>query len=292
MMKHKNKWLLGMVTALTAAVLVTGCSLGKKSTSMESGDASGGSVVMMVGDQQVRRSEVLAYSYFLKCQYEDSFGKELWSYRISENETIGDQAKQEIVNMITQLKIISAVAEEQGVSLSMDEQDEALQQAESLVRNASAEDKEAYALTVQEISQVYQENALANKMFYVATDDADINVSDEEARQAVLESMQEEAGSGSGAAGNDGANSEESENGSDEAGNTGADSEESESSSDAADNAGDSTADREISEDAISQAKEQIIQERQSEMFIKKYNQWLQDKTVDINQNFWNEFSL
>jgi hypothetical protein len=42
----------------------------------------------------------------------------------------------------------------------------------------------------------------------------------------------------------------------------------------------------------ISQQKEVIIQQRQSDMFVKKYNQWLQDKKVDINQSFWNDFSL
>lgn len=102
---------------------------------------SSGTVVMMVGDDQVRYSEVMAYCYFLKCQYEDSFGKELWQYKLDDNETIGDQAKQEIVNMITQLKVISGVAQQQEVSLSADEQDEALRQAESLVQNAKAADK-------------------------------------------------------------------------------------------------------------------------------------------------------
>ena len=109
---------------MAVMVLFTGC--GKKKTSkLEKGDISSGTVVMMVGDYQVRYSEVMAYCYFLKCQYEDSFGKELWNYKLSENETIGDQAKQEIVNMITQLKVISGVAQEQEVSLSADEQDEA-----------------------------------------------------------------------------------------------------------------------------------------------------------------------
>ena len=96
---------------MAVMVLFTGC--GKKKTSkLEKGDISSGTVVMMVGDYQVRYSEVMAYCYFLKCQYEESFGKELWNYKLSENETIGDQAKQEIVNMITQLKVISGVAQE------------------------------------------------------------------------------------------------------------------------------------------------------------------------------------
>jgi DNA uptake protein ComE-like DNA-binding protein len=242
MRNHKKTAALAWI--LAASLCMTGCSIGKKSK-VESGDVSANSVVMMVGDRQVRYSEVLAYCYFLKCQYEESFGKELWSYEIGDNETIGDQAKQEIVNMITQLKIISSVAEQQGVSLTAEEQDEAMQQAQTLVGSASEEDKEQYALSVQEISSIYQENSLAEKMFYVATDDADSYVSDEEATEYLQSESQT-----------------------------------------------DSQEETQPSSEDIAQAKEEIISKRQSAMFVEKYNQWLNDKNVDINQSFWNGFQL
>ena len=89
-------------------------------------------------------------------------------------------------------------------------------------------------------------------MFYVATDDADTNVTDEEARQAI---MKQAASTASGSA----VQTEE---------------------------------DTSITRDMIDRQKEQIIQQRQSDMFVKKYNQWLQDKKVDIDQSFWNDFTL
>lgn len=154
--------------------------------------------------------------------------------------------------MITQLKVISDVAQQQEVSLSADEQDEALRQAESLVQNAKAADKKEYGLSVQKISEIYQENLLAEKMFYVATDEADTNVTDEEASEAI---RKEAAKTASGSA----LQTEE---------------------------------DISITQDMIDQQKEKIIRQRQSDMFVKKYNQWLQDKKVDINQSFWNDFTL
>ena len=45
-------------------------------------------------------------------------------------------------------------------------------------------------------------------------------------------------------------------------------------------------------EEATRQRKEEIIQERQTAMFMDKYSQWMQGKKVDINQSFWNEFSI
>ncbi len=238
------------------ALCIAGCSRSQKSPSSGSGDVSSDSVVMMVGDQQVRYSEVQAYCYFLKCQYEESFGSEIWSYPVSESETIGDQAKQEIVNMITQLKIISEEAQKRGIGLDADARDEALRQAEDLVRDASAKDKKKYVLSVQSISRIYQENALADKMFYVVTDSADTHVTDEEARQVALKNMREA--------------DETDEVGSEDTSRT----------------------EQKVSQEAISQAKEQIIEERQTDMFVETYSRWTKDRNVDINQAFWNAFSL
>ena len=136
---QRKKWISGLCIAMAVALVFTGCGHKKSSKEEKGTTVSSGTVVMMVGDDQVRYSEVMAYCYFLKCQYEDSFGKELWQYKLDDNETIGDQAKQEIVNMITQLKVISDVAQQQEVSLSADEQDEALRQAESLVQKLPGE---------------------------------------------------------------------------------------------------------------------------------------------------------
>ena len=89
-------------------------------------------------------------------------------------------------------------------------------------------------------------------MFYVATDDADTNVSDDEARQAILDQKAKTASQSA---------IQEDE-------------------------------DTSISREMLSQQKEEIIQDRQADMFVRKYNKWLQDKKVDINQSFWNDFTL
>lgn len=123
----------------------------------------------------------------LKCQYEASFGPGLWKYQINKDTTIGDEAKQEIVNVITQLKVIRKTADEMGVTLTSDEKDEAMRHAEEIAGSASAKDKEKYCLGIQSMAELYEDNILAEKMFYVATDEADTVVTDEEARQADIQ---------------------------------------------------------------------------------------------------------
>lgn len=171
---------------LIALLALSGCSkesISIKRQKLETGDIKDISIVIKVGDTDVKYSEVRNYCYLLKCQYEDNFGKELWQYKLDSDSTIGDEARQEVASLITQLKIIKKTAENMKVALTSDEKNEAVRNAEEIVNNASAEDKKAYCLNVQNMTELYSDNILAEKMFYIATDDADTVVTDDEARQ-------------------------------------------------------------------------------------------------------------
>lgn len=158
-----------------------------KKVKLAAGTPDKDSIVMSVGSDGVEYSEMMNYAYLLKRQYEGNFGSELWNYSLGGNKTVGAQAKQEIVNMVTQLKVIAQAADRNEVSLTNDEKDEAMQKAEKIMEKVSDSDKKKYYLSVQGLSKLYEENVLANKMFYVATDKANTDVSDEEARQAAIQ---------------------------------------------------------------------------------------------------------
>lgn len=182
-MKKNRAVVVGLCICMAVSILCGGCGDKKKTrrsnVKLETGKIKENSLVIAVGNEGVKYSEVLNYCYLLKRQYEGNFTDALWGYELEAGETIGEEAKQEIVNMITQLKIIKTEAKAEGVSLSGDEKDEALQKAESVMENVTEENREAYALSVQGFSDIYQDNILANKMFYIATDDVETDLSDE-----------------------------------------------------------------------------------------------------------------
>lgn len=191
---RKNKLLAGGLSiCLAVSMLCTACGgdkVKKKSVKLETGDITENSIVMKVGEEGVKYSEVKNYCYLLKRQYEGNFSSQVWDYTVKEGETIGDQAKQEIINMLTQLKVIRENADAQNITLTNDETDEALQKAEELLESATEEEKEEYFLTVQGLSELYKDNILANKMFYIATDEADTEISDEEAKQVSIQFLE------------------------------------------------------------------------------------------------------
>lgn len=199
MIKNKfTKCTLGVM--LAASVLLSGCGKSAetsdnntktvKSVRLETGDITQNSVIMKIGNTGVKYEEVLNYAYLLKNQYEGSFGKALWNYKIDDETNIGDKAKKEIVSMITQLKIIGENAAKQGITLDGDEKDQALQDAQKLVNKADKKEKKKYVLTVQNVQRMFEDNILANKMFYVATDAADTNVTDDEAKQIKIQYLE------------------------------------------------------------------------------------------------------
>ena len=199
-MKKNRVVAWGLCLCMAVSVICGGCGDDKErvkrsNVKLETGKIKENSFVIAVGNEGVRYSEVLNYGYLLKRQYEGNFTNALWGYELRAGKTIGEEAKQEIVNMITQLKIIKAEAKSEGVSLSGDETDEALQKAESVMENVSEENKETYALSVQGLSEIYQDNILANKMFYIATDDVETSfsdgLSDEEKEERIQERLAE-----------------------------------------------------------------------------------------------------
>lgn len=190
-MRKGNKGQVIILAGLLMVALLTGCGKKEKeSISVEKGTVSANSIVIAVGKHGVKYSKLQNYCYLMKQQYENNFGEQVWDYSLSKSETIGSQAKEEIVNMVTQLEVICAQAKEQKIELSNDEKDEALQKAEEIMENASEKDKSEYCLTVSDMAELYEENILANKMFYIATDAADTNVSDEEAKQITVQYLQ------------------------------------------------------------------------------------------------------
>lgn len=328
-MRKSRKILSGLCAGVIVLGTLTGCS-GKgavgSNVRLETGEVQENSIVIRVGDTGVRYREVRNYCYLLKEQYESSFGSKIWDYELGDGSTIGDEAKEEIINMITQLKVISATAESEKVTLTNDEKDEALQKAEKLMENVTDKDRKNYHLSIQAMERIYEENALANKMFYISTDDADTEVTDDEARQVkIAYLLVKEAGSNApddgGVAGRAEILLKQAKKADDfsefarehtEAGSVeitvGRESTELDQE---AVSAAFSLEKGEISsviagksgyyiircinpmdEDATYARKEEIIEERQTGMFKKKYSKWLGEYEVDISKSFWKIFEI
>ena len=152
--------------------------------------ANSGELIAVIGDTKVYYNEAMVYLKSIQENYETDYGKGIWSADILGNgETFGNMMKDEVINQITELKIIRAKAGELGIILSEEEVAEANSYAKEHYEGLAAEDRSKYLITEELLRQVYSDNLLANKVFETLTINADDKVSDSEAKQITVQDI-------------------------------------------------------------------------------------------------------
>lgn len=139
--------------------------------------------IIQVGEKYVGLDEIMFYVLCLRQQYEGYFGEEIWSVDVG-GRSFEEMCKEDVFNEIVQLKVITAMAESQGVEVTEDEaaeiQDTVLEQMEEI----DELDALLYHIDQELLESIYHDNYLSSKMFEVVTSDVDTNVSEEEAHHA------------------------------------------------------------------------------------------------------------
>ncbi|SHO48215.1 peptidylprolyl isomerase [Anaerocolumna xylanovorans] len=148
-----------------------------------------GQLVVTIGNNKVYYNEVMLYFQFMKAQYESYFSDQIWSYNVGSNTTFEDQAKEEILNLITQTKIILDKAGGYNVSLSEEEEATVQEKAANYFSGITEEDREKYGVTEDLIRKFYRENTVYQKVYDAVTMDVDTDVSDEEAKQITVDQI-------------------------------------------------------------------------------------------------------
>ena len=191
MIEQKKRYWIGALVVLLIAGVVGGFFWWQKGNGAESAGLTGEGgasfaedVVIQVGEKKVTREEIMFYVLCVREQYEGYFGSEVWTVGFGNGKTFADMCKEDILNEIVQLKIITSMAESQGVLVTEDEADEIADTVREQMEEISDYDILRYHIDTELLESIYHDNYLSSKMFDVITSDVDTMVSDEEARQA------------------------------------------------------------------------------------------------------------
>ncbi len=189
----KGYWIGGLLVLLVAAAILgifwwqKGGSTESAGLTGENGTAFAEDVVIQVGDKKVAREEIMFYVLCVREQYEGYFGSEVWAVDFGNGKTFADMCKEDILNEIVQLKVITSMAESQGVLVTEDEADEIADTVREQMEEISDYDILRYHIDTELLESIYHDNYLSSKIFDVITSDVDTMVSDDEARQAELQ---------------------------------------------------------------------------------------------------------
>ena len=152
--------------------------------------ASPEDTVFTFAGENISLGEVYLYASTVKEDYESTYGKGIWGVDISvtrdESANMEDLTRRDIIENIVHVKLLESRAATMKIALSQDEASEVSSQTDAFYENLTDEQIKDMALDYEMIHQVMQENALARKVYNQIIDEADIEVSDEDARETTF----------------------------------------------------------------------------------------------------------
>ena len=190
----RKKWISTGIIIMIVCLVFAGCgssseesteenSKQERAAAVSKGNLKPTSTVVAVGKTEVSYAEYMVYSYLLKSQYEDVFTDQVWSYHLGDQMTIGMEALEEIVRMITEMKIIANEAEKQEVVLAVEEKEEVESRTAAFLEAVSDDFINEYGITENIVNTVYHDNEIARKMYDIITGTLTDTITQEMARR-------------------------------------------------------------------------------------------------------------
>ena len=110
--------------------------------------------ILTVGDIKVPYNEVMVYVLLLKELYEPNFTNVIWDYKLDTGATFGEMAREEVLNQIIQLKIMTMEAQNFDTVLTDDELIEIENYANEYLTGIKEEDREKYGIDYDPVFKI------------------------------------------------------------------------------------------------------------------------------------------
>lgn len=196
-MKNNRKKIFVIIIVIVLFVVIgwfmkktNGKSVGEMANTEEkyikTGQLTNKSLIMTIDNVKVGYDEASVYIRELKDQYQTTFGDTIWSYDLGEGRTFADMAKDEVIDQISQLKIIGLMAPELGIEITKEDRLEISENVKKYLNSVNHEFKVKYGITEELMTKIYTDNFLATKVFEVTTNDVDTQVSEDESKQITI----------------------------------------------------------------------------------------------------------
>ena len=167
----------GLIGVLSLGCL-TGC--GKNSKLVFTTGLSGNQL-FKIGSTTCTTPEIMIYLTTFYNQYVDTYGEEMWHYDFG-GVSLEQHVKDVVLSKMAQIKIMTLMAEERGISLDEDEKTAVAIAAENYYALLEEDLKQKEKITEEIVKEVFAEYMLANKVYEEITESADMEISDDEAR--------------------------------------------------------------------------------------------------------------
>ena len=132
--------------------------------------------------------EMMVYLTNMKNQYESVYGDRIWQASY-EGETLEGNIKETVLARVAKIKAMNLLAQEKDITLDEEEQDKIVKAAEEYFHSLSAQVVQELGVTQALIRQMYEEYALAGKVYEYLIADINPEISDDEARTITVQDI-------------------------------------------------------------------------------------------------------
>lgn len=181
-MKNKINLLAGV---LAVSVFFAGCSIGGKEIVVTSG--VGSKDVFKIGGNSCNQTEAKVYLANYQNIYGKSYGIDLWEQGFQKKK-LKQYVKEVALSEMTKIICMDLLAENQGIALTTEEKARIKDAAAKYYESLNEAELTYTGASQSDIESMYEDYALANKVYQSLTQSVDEEVSDDEAR--IMEAMQ------------------------------------------------------------------------------------------------------
>lgn len=170
-----------VVCSLSGLLCVTGLTGCGNNTKIVITTGLSGNQLFKIGSSTCTMPEVMVYLTTFFNEYVDTYGEEMWHYDFG-GVSLEEHVKDVVLSKMTQIKIMNLMAEERNITLDEEEKNKVTSATEAYFQLLPESLKEQEKISEDVIKKVYEEYAIANKLYTTITEAADMEISDDEAR--------------------------------------------------------------------------------------------------------------
>lgn len=132
--------------------------------------------------------EAMVYLTNLQNQYETVYGSEIWTAK-ENGESLEQEAKQQVLTELAQIKVMNLLAKEKGIVLDEKESERASAAAKEYFSSLNETEVSSLNVTEELLAKMYGEYALASKVYRQIVENVNPEISDDEARTITVEAI-------------------------------------------------------------------------------------------------------
>ena len=182
-MRKSKKYLLLLFCML---LFLTGCGSKEESKKIVLTNGFDKNEIFRIETASCILPEVKVYLTNTKNQYENIYGSQIWETKLGST-TLEENVKETVLAELAQIKVMNLLAEKYEVTLSEEEKELAAQAAGEYFQSLSEAEVAALEVTEELIFDMYEEYAVADKVYRYIIKDINPEISDDEARTITIE---------------------------------------------------------------------------------------------------------